>query len=231
MKNPAVLFDESHAAAYDQRFARVAAMRDGLHLLIRIIFADLPTDARILCVGAGTGAELLSLAREFPGFTFTAVEPSGAMLAVCRRRAEEEGIAERCTFHEGFIESLPPTASFHAATCLLVSQFLTDRAKRVAFFREIATRLGPAGRLVSADLSADLDAPHTDGLKALWKKMLLYTGLPEEQAGNYLKAWRSDVAVLPAAEVEAIIADAGFTAPVPIFQSLFIHAWSSELPA
>jgi tRNA (cmo5U34)-methyltransferase len=228
MKNPATVFDKAHAAAYEDRFAKVSAQRDGLHLLIRILFSDLPANARILCVGAGTGLEVRDLARAFPAFEFVVVEPSGAMLDICRQRAEEEGIAARCTFHEGFIASLPPSGPFHAATCLLVSQFIMDRTERVAFFREIASRLRPGGSLVSADLSADLDAPSTDTMKHFWQQMLRYTGLAEEQVANYLAAWKAAVAVLPAADIEHILTDGGFASPTHLYQSLFIHAWHSR---
>src|SRR5262245_30065050 len=99
-QDPSTAFGQQHAAGYDQRFAKVAAMRDALHLLTAAVFGDLPADARVLCVGAGTGAEVLYFAQRFPGWRFTAVEPSGPMLAVCRRKAEECGIAARCQFHE-----------------------------------------------------------------------------------------------------------------------------------
>lgn len=39
--------------------------------------------------------------------TFTAVEPSAQMLAVCRTRAETGGFADRCTFHNGYLDTLP----------------------------------------------------------------------------------------------------------------------------
>ena len=100
-------FDKEHAAVYDQRFAKLAPMKDALHLLIQLVFSELPAAARVLCVGAGTGAELIYLAQVFPQWQFTAVEPAAAMLDICRQRAEACGITARCTFHEGYIDSLP----------------------------------------------------------------------------------------------------------------------------
>ena len=150
-----VAFDHDHAAKYDQRFEKLAAMRDALHLIISAVFADLPADAKILCVGAGTGHELLYLARKFGRWRFVAVEPSAPMLEICRRKAEEYGITSRCMFHEGYLESLPPSAPFDAATSLLVSQFILAPEARVAFFRSIAERLRPGGFLASADLASD----------------------------------------------------------------------------
>src|SRR4051794_1322180 len=77
---------------------------------------------------AGTGHELICLADRFPGWRFVAVEPSASMLDVCRRKAEERGIAARCELHEGYLESLPPGEAFDAAISLslLVSQFIHD---------------------------------------------------------------------------------------------------------
>ena len=121
-----VAFDQAHAAAYDQRFAKLAPLRDALHMLLGAVLADLPDDAGILCVGAGTGQELLYLAHRFPRWRFTVVEPSSPMLEVCRRKANESGMAARCRFHEGYLETLPPTAAFDAATSLLVSQFILE---------------------------------------------------------------------------------------------------------
>src|SRR3989337_2017029 len=112
-------FDQQ-AAGYDKQWAKMAPIRDGLHFLLESVFADLPVDARILCVGAGTGAELAHLAQQFTRWNFTAVEPSGAMLDICRRRADDGGFASRCYFHEGYLDSLPIEGVHDAATCLLV---------------------------------------------------------------------------------------------------------------
>lgn len=224
-------FNKEHASNYDQRYAKLAPQRDALHLLIRILFSDLPSRSRILCVGAGTGAEMIALAKAFPNFEFTAVEPSEPMLDVCRERAAQEGITARCTFHHGYIHTLESSTPFDAATSLLVSQFLVDRSERVAFFEDIARRLRPGACLVNADLSADLDSPDSEGLKDFWAKMLVFSDSPPDQARNYLKGWKEHVGVLPPDQVAAIITDGGFEKPVLFSQSLFIHAWYAKRPA
>lgn len=221
-------FDEKNAAAYDDRFAKISAMRDSLLLQTRAILADLPADARILCVGAGTGQELLALAVHFPQWHFTAVEPSAPMMAICQRRAAEHGFAQRCTFHTGYLETLPASALFHAATCLLVSHFIVATDARRAFFRQIAERLRPQGRLVTADLSGDRNRADHAKLETVWFRLMEIAGVPPEQHANMLQAWQRDVGFLPAAEQEALIASAGFEHPVLFSQSLLIRAWFTQ---
>src|SRR5262249_28967552 len=121
-------FDQKCASRSDQQWSKLAPLRDALHLLIAALLSDLRDNARVLCVRAGTGSELIGLASRHPGWTFTAVEPSAPMLDVCRRKAEACGVASRCVFHAGYLDSLPLGEAFDAATALLVSQFILDRA-------------------------------------------------------------------------------------------------------
>lgn len=224
-KKPSVAFDRNHAAIYDQRYAKLAAMRDALHLLISAVFADLPVEARVLCVGAGTGHDLLYLAQKFPQWRFTVVEPSAPMLEVCRRKAEECGITTRCSFHEGYLDSLPCSEPFDAATALLVSQFILAPEARVAFFRGIADRLRPAGYLASADLAADTTSDAYQRLLDVWLRLMRETGSPREQIEKLRSTYGREVAVLPPQQVSAIIASAGFERPTQFLQTVLIHAW------
>src|SRR3546814_12481871 len=98
----------------------MAPIRDSLHFLLETVFAGLPDDARLLGVGAGTGAEIAHLAQRFPGWRFLALDPSPAMLDACRTRAERDGFADRCEFHAGLVDTLPEAAAFDGATCFLV---------------------------------------------------------------------------------------------------------------
>jgi tRNA (cmo5U34)-methyltransferase len=221
-------FDQSRADLYDARMVPIAPIFDALHLLVRIAFADLRPDARILCVGVGTGAELLALAKAFPGWSFTAVEPSAPMLDKCILKARELGISARCTFHQGYIDSLVNPEPFDAATSFLVSHFITDRSARVGFFQQIATRLKPGGYLASADNSADMDSVEFENLTPFWKKMMVHTGGEKTAVENFADAFRKHVAVLPPVEVAGIIEDGGFDPPTLVFQSLLIHAWIAK---
>jgi tRNA (cmo5U34)-methyltransferase len=224
-KHPSVFFDEQHAADYDRRFAKLAAFRESMDLLVRAILAELPADASILCVGAGTGTEILALATRHPLWRFTAVEPSGPMLDVCRRRTAEMGIDSRCTFHEGFLDSLPPTYPFDAATSLLVSQFILDRNARSQFFSEIGCRLRTGGLLISADLASDTTSESYSALLRIWLRMMSDADVPAEKIETLRIAYQRDVAILPTDEVRVLIESGGFDLPVLFHQAALIHGW------
>ena len=221
-QDPSTIFDQKQAAEYDQRFAKAAAMRDALQLLTAAVLGDLPADARVLSVGAGTGLEIAYLAQRFPGWRFMAVEPSGPMLAVCRSKMEECGISARCEFHGGYLDSLPPSEPFDAATSLLVSQFVLDPVARTEFFRAIAGRLRPGGVLVAADLAGDTATATYQSLFEVWLRVL---DVPAEKAEGLRTAYGRDVAVLPADRVGEIIRAGGFEPPVRFLQTGLIHAW------
>lgn len=220
------LFDQQ-ASHYDAQWAKTAPIKDCLHFLLESMFAALPADARILCVGVGTGAELAHLAQKNPAWRFTAVEPSGPMLAVCRQRAEKEGFAARCHFHEGYLDSLPATAPHDAATCFLVSQFILDQQARSAFFREIARRLRPGGLLASVDLASDTASTEYEILLRAWVHMMAMSDISPEAIDRMRNAYTHDVGVLPPGRISSIIESGGFEPPVPFFQAGLIHAWLS----
>jgi tRNA (cmo5U34)-methyltransferase len=220
-------FGRAHAPFYDDRAAKFTSVRDPLNFLVRLFLADLPSESRILCVGAGTGAELLDLATAFPGWRFTAVEPSPAMLEICYRKIDEAGIASRCHFHEGYLNSLPRTEPFNAATSILVSQFLTDPNQRGDFFHQIAKRLRPGGHLINADLASSLNSSAFDNLFEIWLRAHGHT--PQAERPSQI-GWGKDVAVSRPEEIESIIAGAGFERPILFYQALFIYAWHARSP-
>lgn len=223
------LFGKEQAESYDARWSKLAPVNELLHFLSRIILSGLPSDAHILCVGVGTGAELMFLAENFPGWSFTALDISGAMLEVCQQKTKTAGYLNRCRFHEGPVESLPTDVRYAAATAILVSQFMPEMHERITFFREIYKRLNPGAYFINADLTAPGTETSYDELIKVWTKMLVTTGLDLQAAKASTSQWKKMVAVSKAEEIESMISASGFNNPILFYQSLFIRAWYGKV--
>lgn len=221
-------FGRDLAEHYDKRWEKLGAILDALHLLMKVHFQGLPKDSNVLCVGAGTGAEILALAKEYPEWRFTALDTSSSMLDVFQRKAEQAGIAPRCDVHLGGVESLPADKLYDVATSILVSQFVVDTEQRIGFFKAINRHLRSGGALISADLARPTDILQDERLMASWVKMQTYSGQTEEKARMSTSGWGKAVSVLEPNEIEGIIKSAGFKDPVNVYKALFIHAWYAK---
>ncbi|MFC5342481.1 cyclopropane-fatty-acyl-phospholipid synthase family protein [Brevundimonas staleyi] len=216
-------FNQEIADAYDRRNAGLKPISDSLHFLMRLALADVPAEARVLCVGVGTGAEILSLAQAFPRWTFVGVDPSAEMLAVGAHRLTEAGVMDRCTLIHGYVDDVAE-AGFDVVVSLLVAHFIR-REGRPAFYAAIHDRLKPGGRFVSAEISGDLDAPEFPALLADWKQVQTLMGATPESLAKLEDGLRDVLGVLPVAETEGLWRDAGFPLPVPFFQAFMIRGW------
>ena len=78
---------------------------------------------------------------------------------------------------------------------------------------------------MSADLSGDRSTSDHAELQSGWFRLMEIAGVPREQHANMIQAWQSSVGFLPVADLEALIASAGFERPVLFSQSLLIRAW------
>ncbi|WP_108124338.1 class I SAM-dependent methyltransferase [Saccharospirillum mangrovi] len=221
------IFDQQ-AAGYDQQAKRREPIESALRFLLEAVFADVPSNAHLLCVGAGTGAEAIALAKRFPDWRFTLVEPSAGMMAVCRQNLIDAGIDKRCTLVNGYLESLSPAQQFDAATCFLVSQFLTDRLARQKFFRQIAQRLKPKAILASSDLVFDTGSALYEKSLALWQRITTQAEVTPEQITRLKKAYSTDVGVMSMVELSRIVRASGFEEPLPFFQAGLVQAWMAR---
>lgn len=216
-------FNQEIADAYDRRNAGLKPISDSLHFLMRLVLTDLRAEARVLCVGVGTGAEILSLAQTFPRWRFVGVDPSVEMLTVGAHRLGQAGVMDRCELIQGYVEDVAE-AGFDAVVSLLVAHFIR-REGRPAFYAAIADRLRSGGRFVSAEISGDLDAPEFPAMLADWKQVQRLMGATPESLAKLADSLRDVLGVVPVAETEALWRDAGFSMPVPFFQAFMIRGW------
>ncbi|MDG2522182.1 class I SAM-dependent methyltransferase [Caulobacter segnis] len=216
-------FNQDMAEAYDQRNSGLKPISDSLHFLMALLLKDLPRDARALCVGVGTGAEILSLAKAFPDWTFVGVDPSAEMLSVGRHRLEQARVLDRCELIHGYADAVTETG-FDVVVTLLVAHFI-KRDDRPAFYAALHDRLKSGGRLVSAEISCDLEGAEFPAMLEDWKSIQTLMGATPESLGKLEDMLRSVLGVVPPSETEAMWQAAGFPLPVPFFQAFMIRGW------
>lgn len=223
-------FNKEMAENYDARNAGLAPISACMHFLIQLSLQDLPRDARVLCVGAGTGAEILSLAEVFPDWSFVGVDPSAPMLDVCRQRLQDAGLLGRCELVHGYIEDAQEGAEFDAVLSVLVAHFV-ERNERAAFYQAIHDRLKPGGRMVSTEICADLDAPEIPAMLKDWERVQERMGATRESLLELPGMLRDALTVMTPAATDACIATAGLETPVEFFRAFMIRGVHARKPA
>jgi len=220
-------FNKDMAEAYDARNSKLAPIADAMHFLIRLVLQRLPARSRILCVGVGTGAEVLSLAQAFPEWTFLGLDPSAEMLAVCGERLKKAGMPERCELVQGYVQDLPAGENFDATVSVLVGHFV-KREERLSFYRNMVSRIRSGGYLVDTEISFDLDSPEFPSALKDWEQVQALMGATATSVALLPTVLREVLAVLPPAEIESLLRQSGIAVPVRFYQAFMISGWYGQ---
>ncbi|HEX8704360.1 MAG TPA: class I SAM-dependent methyltransferase [Myxococcaceae bacterium] len=212
-------FGADRAAHYDtQASVNLAGAQAMYELGVSALTAQLDGQdtASLLFVGVGTGAELVPYTRfNVPGWRFTGVDPSDAMLAVARKRLETEGLLSRTHLHVGELRALPAGPPFDGAQMMGVLHHVEGEEARLELLREVARRLKPGAPLVlGCRVGNDPELTNVE-----LRRLRAY-GIPAEaleqrrQMLGVIRPIESDAALF------AMFAKTGLVAPRPIFVSL-----------
>jgi tRNA (cmo5U34)-methyltransferase len=185
--------------------------------------------AHILVGGAGgTAQEVLTMGPLEPGWRFTAVDPSPAMIAPAAAGVAAAGLADRVTWVTGYIDGLPQDATFDAATLIGVLHHLPEDAAKKSILKSIATRLKPGAPFILACNHYAYTAQPL--MLAVWRQRWRMQGATSEEITA--KLGKIQHAAMPPESEEAVFAlldGAGFEQPVRFFSSLFWGAWLVRL--
>ncbi len=217
-------FSAEMAGGYDERNSKLAAIADSMHLLVHLILQDLPARARILCVGVGTGAEILSLAKIHAEWSFVGVDPSAPMLAVCRDRLERADLLDRCELIQGHVEDAPEGAAFDAALSILVAHFV-GLEDRTGFRARIRDRLKPGGYFVSTEIAYDLDSTGFPAMLTNWERVQKLMGATRQSLQALPDTLRKSLSIVSPTKTEGLLRAAGYALPVQFFQAFLIRGW------
>jgi tRNA (cmo5U34)-methyltransferase len=224
-------FGPRRAEDYDERIPQVVPGYAVLHDLAGLLLeAAIAPDAHVLVVGVGTGKELAVLGRARAHWRFTAVDPSPEMLAKAEALIERENLSRRVTLVAGYVDELPASARFDAATLMLVMHFLADdrgaeRGGKAGLLEAIAQRLKPGAPLILADACGDPETPAFRRLLAASRAWKILTGMsPEDEEKGYQRIIKT-IPFVTEARIHELLAEAGFGAPEMFFRSLMFGAW------
>ena len=220
-------FNEEMAQAYDERNSKLAPIKDALLFSTSLLLKKLSNTSKVLCVGAGTGSEIIYLANTFPQWSFVALEPSKSMLDVCKKRVNDSGIGTRCEYVQGYVQDLPEGESFQAVLSLFVGHFV-PRTERVTYFQNMIKRLHKGGYLVSAEISFDLESKEYPLMLDKWREVQTLMGGTPETLANLPTQLKEVLTVLPPSTTEEQIRQGGLSCPIRFFQALMICGWFGE---
>lgn len=205
----------------------------GLYRMLRAIFdANVAAGARILVSGAGGGREMEALGASPRNYRLVGLDPSGDMLDVSRTYIEEGGFGDRVTLRKGVVAELDPDERFDGATSILVMHFLPDDGAKLAYLREIRSRLNVGAPYLHADASFD-DRRMFERLAPVIREHALIVGLPEKVAeapAAYVSrtAFGRHKLILSESRTLALFREAGFRPVAPFFRGLWFAGWWAE---
>jgi ubiquinone/menaquinone biosynthesis C-methylase UbiE len=198
-------FHAVRAPSYDRDVTSEYEIYDRLALLPFLDRAGVRgPEFTVLDLGCGTGAVALHLASR--RITVEAVDHSPGMIEVARDKAERAGLAERITFHVGDIHDLPfDSGRFDGVTCQRVLHHISDPATVLA---EVDRVLKPGGFFYLSDTTPDRTAAGRV-LRSLWRLVRTRPGKTVRTGPRRFP--RGHEVHRPAADVESLLAGAGFS--------------------
>lgn len=214
--------DPGAVAQYTDNLVRQVPGVHALHQMASVLLAErVPSDGRVLVLGAGGGMELKAFAEAHPQWRLTGVDPSPEMLGLATRTLGS--LAPRVELVNGYIESLPE-AEFDGATCLLTLHFLPFE-ERLRTLRELNRRLKPGAPLVLAHHSVPDEPDEKLGWYRRWAAFASANGMPEDSAHSRATTIARKLPTLsPEAEVD-LLQKAGFDQPSLFYAALTFRGW------
>ncbi len=191
--------------SYDDHIRKLIPGYELVHQQIEAILStELPETAHMLIVGCGTGYELSYLLEQHPDWTFTAIDPSFAMLEQARKNLNSID-QQRVQLIQSTIQELPHLDTFDAALAILVAHFIPNSEKN-GFFQAIYQCLKTNGLALTYDLMQPED--HQD-IKIM-QKLAQQTGLSMVQSSKMIERLKQDFHLLSAHNFTALLTKVGF---------------------
>lgn len=182
--------------------ARTAVVWDALQEVLAPASTEARPEATVVDIGGGTGGFAVRVAEL--GHAVTVIDPSPDALAILARRAEESGVSDRVTAHQGDIASLAellPAGSADVVLCHGVLEIVEDPATALEALARVLRPGGTLSLLVNQRHAAVVSRAMAGHFQQA--RTLLDGAAQETGETGHPRRFTAD-------EVEALLARAGF---------------------
>ena len=222
-------FDGEYGRTYRKSVQHSIPGHDVLHEIARAAIQATASEAqRVLVVGPGPGDALPALLNACADAGVTVLEPSELMLEQCRKTVADHPGSRRCrlllsTLDEALKSELKG-ARFDLVVCHNVVHLLPSE-EQAAMLHELTLCTADGGvLLLSAYSEAEDDENQREVFKVAWQR-LADRDVPADKIES-MKASRNRVVFsLDPSRLAAALNQAGWPAPVQLYQGLFIRLW------
>jgi len=212
-------FHAAHARSYAEGPPRQVPGFADLHRMTSMLLSErVPSNGRVLVLGAGGGLELKALADDHAGWMFDGVDPSADMLEAAEQIVRPH--SARMRLHHGYID-IAPEGPFDGGVCLLTMHFVS-RDQRLETLREVHSRLVPNAPFVVAHISFTQTEPQ----RSMWiNRHVAFSGTNPANAENAIRAIATRLSILSPEEDEAMLREAGFSGVSLFYAGLTFRGW------
>ena len=198
---------------------------DASHAIAAVLLQEHISDsAHILAIGAGGGNELSHFAKVAPGWHFTAVDPSTAMLERAHTKLKARNADTRLKLHCGTADTAPP-GPFDAATAFLALHFVPDDGARLAQMQAIHARLRPGAPFLLINGATDKQGPDFERNLQRYAAHAIHGGADADLITGALEMHRTVMNFVSPERDEALLQEAGFHSASRFYQALWFHGW------
>ena len=226
---PSLDFDGDYGRTYRKSIQDSIPGHEVLHEIARAAIKATASDAQqVLVVGPSPGDELPNLFNARPDAELTVLEPSELMLEQCRKTLWDRPGSSRCrllpcTLNAALEDELNG-ARFDLVVCHNVLHLLPHDEQN-AMLRELTQCTADGGvLLLSAYSEAEDGVNQREVFNVAWQR-LVDRGVPDDKLETIRDSRNKVVFSLDASRVAAALNQAGWRAPLQLYQGLFIRLW------